>query len=57
MPLVLTRQTGDSLYLILEDDSQIVIKLEERNQNQIKLAIDAPKSVQVLRGELLEGSN
>lgn len=49
--LVLTRQTNERL-LIGED---IVIEVREVRGNQVKIGIEAPPEVKVLRKELVEG--
>ena len=48
--LVLTRQTNERL-LIGED---IVIEVREVRGNQVKIGIEAPPEVKVLREELME---
>jgi carbon storage regulator len=48
--LVLTRQTSERL-LIGED---IVIEIREVRGNQVKIGIEAPPEVKVLREELVE---
>ncbi len=56
MPLTITRKLGETLHLILEDDREVIIQLEERNATQVKLTIEAPKSIQILRGELVDSN-
>lgn len=48
--LVITRQPGDSL-LIAED---IKITVLEVNGDRVKIGIDAPRSVPVIRSEVLD---
>lgn len=48
--LVITRKTGDSL--VISDD--IKITLLSIGGDKVSLGIDAPKSVSIIRGELLE---
>lgn len=48
--LVLSRKTGDQI-LIGED---IIIKVISIEKDSVKLGIDAPKNVKVLRYELLQ---
>ncbi len=45
--LVLTRSVGETLYI--GDD--ISIYISEINGRQVKISIDAPKDVPILRGE------
>jgi len=48
--LILTRKIGESI--IIGDD--ILIKVVETGKNSIRLGIDAPKDVTVLRQEVFE---
>ena len=48
--LVLTRKSGESLYI--GDD--IVITVIDVRKGQVKIGVEAPKSVPVYRKELLE---
>ena len=48
--LVLSRKAGESIR-ISED---ITVKVIERRGRRVRLAIDAPKDVDILRGELIE---
>ena len=48
--LILTRKIGESI--IIGDD--IVIKVVETGKNSIRIGIDAPKEVSVLRQEVFE---
>jgi len=48
--LILTRKTGESI--LIGDD--ILIKVVETGKNSIRLGIEAPKEVTVLRQEVLE---
>lgn len=48
--LVLTRKTGESI--VINDD--IVIKVVETSKNNVRIGIDAPKEVTVLRHEIYE---
>jgi carbon storage regulator len=51
--LVLSRREGE--VIVLEtSDGLIRIKLTEYNGNQTRVGIDAPKSVRILREELLD---
>lgn len=51
MSLVLTRQSGQSFTV---GDATITVKL---TNGQIKVIIDAPKDILVLRSELIEPQN
>lgn len=48
--LVLTRKSGESLYI--GDD--IVITVIDVRKGQVKIGVEAPKSIKVYRKELLE---
>jgi carbon storage regulator len=48
--LVLTRKINEEIKL----GADISIKIISISENQIKLGIDAPKSVQIFRGEVYE---
>ncbi len=48
--LILTRRTGEAL--IIGDDIEVTVL--SVNGNQVKIGIDAPKDVEILREELLE---
>lgn len=48
--LVLTRKVGEQIYI--GPDTKLTIT--EIRGNQIKVAIEAPKRVEIIRGELLE---
>ncbi len=48
--LVLTRKINEEIKI----GSDIVIKIISTSDNQVKIGIDAPKSVQILRGEVYE---
>lgn len=47
--LVLTRKAGQEVQV-----ADAVIRVEKIQGNRVRLSIDAPPSVQVLRGELLQ---
>jgi len=49
--LILTRDTRNNTILIGDD---IEIKVYQVQGNQVRIAIEAPKEMKVLRGELLE---
>jgi carbon storage regulator len=46
--LVLSRKKGESIWL----DDQIEITISEIKGDQVRIAINAPKNVTILRGEL-----
>lgn len=48
--LVLSRKAGETIVI----GDGIAIRVERINGNTVRVAIDAPKSVKVLRGELVE---
>jgi carbon storage regulator len=53
--LVLSRREGEAI--ILEtSDGPITIRLTEYNGSQTRIGVEAPRSVKVLREELLEES-
>jgi len=49
--LVLTRRAGQALII----DGRTRVKIESVVGNMVKLAIDAPKEVIILRNELVDG--
>jgi len=51
--LVLTRKVDESLTLTLPDGSVIVITLTEVRGDKVRIGIDAPRDVTVLRSELI----
>ena len=48
--LVLTRKTGETIQI----GDSVVIKVISVGRGKVKLGIDAPDHIRVLRGELLE---
>lgn len=48
--LVLGRRPGE--YVVI--DNQIVVKVIKSDEGHLRLAIDAPKHISIVRGELLE---
>lgn len=48
--LVLTRKSGETIHV--GDD--IVLKVSEISGNRVKIAIDAPQVMRILRGEVAE---
>ena len=53
MSLALTRRPGESI-TINTDSGEITITVSEVNGQQVRLAINADKSVSIVRSELLE---
>ena len=50
--LVLSRNVGESIVV----GGNITVTIVEVNNNQIRVGIDAPKSIPILRKELIEQS-
>jgi carbon storage regulator len=50
--LILTRHAGQDETILIGDD--IKIHILSQKGNQIKIGIDAPKDVEILRNELLD---
>ena len=52
--LGITRNPGEKLFLIFPDGTEIVLtySMSGRKKNQIRLGIEAPKDVRVVRGEI-----
>ena len=48
--LVITRQTGDSLRI----GEDIIVTVLEVNGDRIKIGIDAPRSVPIMRSEVVD---
>lgn len=48
--LVITRQTGDSLRI----GEDIIVTVLEVNGDRVKIGIDAPRSVPIMRSEVLD---
>ena len=53
--LILTRREGESLIVEL-DGKPVKVLVQETKGNQVKIGIDAPKEVQILREELKKAS-
>lgn len=51
--LVLSRKTSESI-VIGEGDNQITVTVVKTGPFQVRIGIDAPKSMKVVRSELLE---
>lgn len=52
--LKITRKPGEGL-TITTSDGEIHIDFEIKSGKQIKLSIDAPRAVEILRDELIKG--
>jgi carbon storage regulator len=50
--LVLGRRPGE--YVVINDN--IIVKVVKSNKGDLRLAIDAPKDVSIVRGEVYEAS-
>ena len=57
--LVLTRRFGERLLLTTPDGCEIEVHILERdgNKNVVKVGIEAPREVKVLRAELTEDAS
>ena len=51
--LALTRREGESIIPTV-DGKTIRVELHQINKNQAKVAIDAPREVEIVRSELLD---
>jgi carbon storage regulator len=51
--LVLGRKPGE--YIII--DNNIIVKVVKSEEGHLRLAIDAPKHISIVRGELVEDKN
>lgn len=49
--LVLGRKPGE--YVVIND--KIIVKVVKSEEGHLRLAIDAPQDIAIIRGELLEG--
>ena len=56
--LVLTRRVGDSVTIFLPGGQQCVVSVHKvkRGAMQLRLGFEAPKEVEIVRSELLEGT-
>jgi len=59
--LVLTRKAGEALCFIIKNadntSTEFKLSIDRNNGKQIRLSVDAPANVQVLREELLKSIN
>jgi sRNA-binding carbon storage regulator CsrA len=51
--LVTTRRRDQEFFLAMPDGTTVVIKVMGTGDARVRLAVAAPKDVQILRGELL----
>ena len=56
MPLVISRKYSQSLELFTADGEQITVTVVDLNHKSVRLAIDAPDGVKIVRSELLDDS-
>lgn len=52
--LVLTRKVNRPVYLLLPDGSRVAVQVVKIRGDAVRLGIDAPDAVKILRGELIE---
>lgn len=55
--LVLTRKPNEEIHLLLPDGERVVITVvgdRDSGPAKVRIGIDAPQSIKVLRGELVE---
>ena len=52
--LVLTRRPGETLIIELPTGEQVEVTVLNVNRNQVRIGLDAPEQVQILREELHE---
>ena len=55
--LALSRKIGESLILTLEDGRKIQVQVVDVDGRRVRIGIDAPKSVRVLRGEVCDAGS
>jgi carbon storage regulator len=48
--LALSRRIGDEIVI----DGRIVVRVIEIQRNKVKLAIDAPKDIEIMRREIID---
>jgi carbon storage regulator len=51
--LILSRKPGENIRLFLEDGREITIEVLSVGSRAVRIGIDAPKSINIVRGELL----
>ena len=52
--LVLSRKEGEDIVLKDKDGAETRFHIIEMDRNRVRIGIDAPRSTQILRGELLK---
>lgn len=52
--LVLKRKVGEAIIITTESGEKIEIKVSEISDGRVKLGLDAPKSITILRKEVVE---
>lgn len=52
--LILKRKLGEAILITTENGEKIEIKISEISEGRVKLGLDAPKSVSILRKEVVE---
>jgi len=59
--LVLTRKTGEALCFIIKNSdntsTEFTLSIDKTHGSQVRLSVDAPANVQVLREELLKSTS
>lgn len=51
--LILTRRSGEAIIATTADGTRITVRVVSINGGQIRIGLDAPKSVHIIREELL----
>lgn len=52
--LVLSRGTGDEIFITTPQGDRIIVKVVESNRGHMRLGITAPKHIKIFRGEIQE---
>jgi len=55
--LVLTRKNNQKINIAIPGEQEIVIQVVQIGSNQVKIGIDAPKDILILRDELIDSGN
>jgi len=55
--LVLSRREGESLVFSLPDGGQVIVTVSRTGSGSVKLAVDAPEEVKIIRSELWQSPN
>jgi carbon storage regulator len=53
--LVLSRRRGESFVIFLPDGREITVTVVERGYDKMRLGIEAPADIVIMRSELIEG--